>query len=76
MEPDIPHDVPAVFPILFIKSKEPLPHISIQCIIELSAPVFLPVDFCLFQTAVLIKGHASVIEEIIVIYLIETSFCQ
>ena len=71
MKPDIPHDVFPRLPFSLIQRKKTFPHITVEHIIQLSSSVFFPEKRDLFQISFLIKRDASVVEKIVIIYLVQ-----
>ena len=75
-QPDIPHDVLSVFPVLLIQSKEALAHIAVQRVIQGTPLEGMSEKAHLSQAPVLIQRHASVIQQVVVVHLVEVPFRQ
>ena len=60
-EPDIPHQIPALFALLLIHSHKALADIIVQNVVERPAFIALSVNFHLLQRTVLIERYAAVV---------------
>ena len=76
MEPDIPHQITAPFPLFPVHCHKTFSDVIIQNIIKGFSLILLSVNFDLFERAVFVQRHAAMVEQIIIIYLIQTAFCQ
>ena len=60
-QPDIPHDIPAVLPVLLIQGKKTLAHIAVQRVIQRTSLEGMSEKIHFPQASIHIERHTSMI---------------
>ena len=76
VEPDIPHNILSLLPLLLIKGEKSFSHIGFQLVIERFPLIASPVHLYFFEFSLRGQRDAAVIQKIVIVHFIKAALCQ